>query len=81
MLFGGKFKPVLAFERVLIFRCFPGRGEPVGALPARSLAEAGIVQGQSLMQRGMADAARGLHLPVRIVVVIQKAERFGDPAL
>ena len=55
----------------------PSRREPVGALPARHLAEHGAARLEVLVQRRAADAARRRRLAIGEVVGIEQAERLG----
>ena len=47
---------------------------PVGALPARGLAEAGVARGESRVKRRVARRPRRLHLPVRPVHGVEQAQ-------
>ena len=78
MLGRGMVEPVLPTVGIPVARLHPPRREPVGALPARGLAETRAGLGQARVQRrGTYVAARRV-LPERPVHVVQQAERFGD---
>ena len=75
----GMLEPVLAAEGVLVDRLDPGRGVPVGALPAGRLAEARAARGEALVERRMADVPGRLVLPVRIVPRVEEPEGLAHP--
>ena len=60
-------EPVLLAPGVFVSGLDACGREPVGALPPRRLAEAGVVGGEARVQRAEPHRARGLHLPMRPV--------------
>jgi len=79
VLGGGVGEPVLALVAVGVCRLDALRGEPIGPLPARRLAEAGAARRQALVQRRGAHAAPGRRLVVGPVHGIELAEGFRRP--
>ena len=74
-------EPVLRPPGIAVCALLPVLGEPVGALPPRGLAKHRAARLQRLMQRRAADTARGFHLPIGVVIGIQKPQRFRYPLL
>ena len=70
------FKPVGPSPAVLVNRFDTLGGKPVGAFPARVLAEGSPLSDQTVMDGGADNTPRRGQLPVGIVMVIDYMENF-----